>query len=272
MTGVRTFASVVALAGALVAAAPAAAVITTFATFNPIGTASNVNWANSGGSNAQGTGATFTSTATGSSNGVAPRLVSFSFLDPSLAGAFSGVTANFTLNAGLVPPQTALGVAGNTFLIQEGILGTFSFTTTAPIVFNSVFYAAGTNLLSATFSGTTVSGFRGSSSAGFNGSTAINPTTITYTSAFLNFGAVLQKDFAIGISAVTGPLNAVPTNASPQFALRNFRGVASGNFSTDPAPIVTAVPEPAVWGLMLAGFAMVGFQARRRARGTAVTA
>ena len=137
MTSTKTL-TALAIAAATIAAAPASAVITSFAAFDPIGTASNVQWANSGGSNANGLGATFTSTATGNSNGLASRQVQFSFLDPLLATAFSGITANFTLNTALTPPQAAQGLAGNTFLLQDGIAGSFSFTTVAPILFNSV--------------------------------------------------------------------------------------------------------------------------------------
>ena len=74
---------------------------------------------------------------------------------------------------------------------------------------------------------------------------------------------------------MTGVLQAVPTNAAPTAALRTFRAVAIGAFSTDGAPTVTLdpgtpVPEPVVWGLMVIGFGMLGAQ-RRRMR-SAVTA
>lgn len=42
----------------------------------------------------------------------------------------------------------------------------------------------------------------------------------------------------------------------------------SPNFYLDNV-VVTMVPEPAAWGLMVAGFGMVGFAARRRFRGVA---
>ena len=50
-------------------------------------------------------------------------------------------------------------------------------------------------------------------------------------------------------------------------ALRSFRAVAGGSFSSDPAPLAAAavVPEPSTWAMLLTGFFMVGLSVRRRA-------
>ncbi len=254
-----------AAAALFTAASPANAVITTFASFSPIGQSTNVYWENSNNVNQQGTSATFVSTATANTTAFAPRLVSFSFLLPLLSTFTTGVTAEFRLNSGVTntPAQVGFGQIG-----QVGIGGSFSFRTIAPLVVGTNTFAAGSNLLTGTFGGTSLTGARGSTSASFNGSTAVGDT-LTYTSDFLSFANVNDSDFAISLSAVTGVLNAVPTNTTPTAALRTFRAVASGTFSTDPAPIVTSVPEPAVWGLMIVGFAMVGLQTRRRVRSVA---
>lgn len=49
----------------------------------------------------------------------------------------------------------------------------------------------------------------------------------------------------------------------------NSTGIA---YEIDSIALESAVPEPATWGLLLSGFAMVGFAARRRARQVAVVA
>ncbi|MEY2884091.1 MAG: hypothetical protein RL490_1815, partial [Pseudomonadota bacterium] len=51
---------------------------------------------------------------------------------------------------------------------------------------------------------------------------------------------------------------------APNKALRSFRAVLGGQFSSDPAPITPAIPEPAIWAQLIIGFSMVGFAARRR--------
>ena len=60
--------------------------------------------------------------------------------------------------------------------------------------------------------------------------------------------------------------------ANPGAALRSFEAYSTGSFSSDPAAlVVVGVPEPSVWGMLIAGFGLVGFQARRR-RHTATVA
>ena len=58
------------------------------------------------------------------------------------------------------------------------------------------------------------------------------------------------------------------TGAPVTFAITNTVGGANAGIVLDNIS-VTAIPEPATWGLMLAGFALVGVAARRK---TAVTA
>ena len=253
----------------LAAASPAQAVITTFASFSPIGSTANVRWTNSNGSVATGTGGKMTSIASATSTVLASRNVQFSFLGNSLSPFFTNATAAFTLNA-IVPTGNPATLAAG-FLIQEAVAGSFSFTTTSAVTIGSTTFAAGSNLLSATFGNTAIAGQRNGNTASFAGSTAAGDTLV-YTSDFLSFTNVNDSAFAISLDSLFPGLQAVPTNGTPTRALRNFTAVASGTFSTDPAPIVTAIPEPAVWGLMIVGFGMVGIQTRRRSRTVTVVA
>lgn len=254
---------------AAIASAPASAVITTFASFSPIGTAANVRWVNSGTNGSNGTGGKIYSTATGSSTVAGSRNVSFSFLQPAIAPFVTGHTAVFTLN-GTVASGNPAALAGG-FLVQKNFNGTMSFTSTSAITVSNTTYAAGSNLLSVAFGAAAITGARNSTSGSLSGSTSAG-STVLFTSDFLTFTNSLDQDFALSLTSIASPLQAIPSNGIPTRALRNFRAVAGGTFSSDPAPIVNAIPEPQVWGLLVIGFGMVGLQVRRRARQTVVVA
>lgn len=261
MFSIKSLTSAAIIVSAL-GAAPALAAITTFASFSPIGTGSNFRWVNDGANNT-GTGGSAISISTVGSVTQGSRLVAFSFLQPSIADAVNNVNAIFSLNSSVPSGNPASQLGG--FLIQEGIGGSFSFTSTTDITVGTNFYAAGSNLLTGTFVSAALAGQRNGTSANFGGSTAAGDVVV-YTSDFLTFENSIQQDFSMSLTSVTGPVQALPFASVPTAALRSFRAVASGTFSADPAPIVNGVPEPEMWGLMVVGFGMVGVQVRRRAR------
>lgn len=240
---------------------PAQAAVFTFATYSALPGGANVEWLNSS-ANGIGTGGSFITTATSTSNTLASRNVSFSFLSSGLVPFVTDVTAAFTLNAGA--PIGNIATLASGFLIQGGVNGTFSFKTTAPITIGATTFATGSNLLTGMFASTAIAGQRNGTTASFSGSTAAGDTLV-YTSDFLSFANVDDTDFSISLSAVTPKLQAVPTTGKPTSALRTFRAVSGGSFSSDPEPSVTAaVPEPATWAMMLMGFGIVGAAMRRR--------
>lgn len=251
------------LAGTLtVAAAPASAVATTFAQFGGIGTKGQTYFKNDGTNGANGTGGSIYTTNTPTSTTPGSRMVTFSFLQPSLASAGgTGLVADFTL-LGTVTNTPAL-LAGNQ-LIQTKIDGTFSFTNHDAITILGVTYAAGTkNLLSGTFKNAAIVGQRLGNSGSFGGS-GDQALGYSFTSDFLTFTPTADLDFSISLTSITSALQSIPTSGLiPNRALRTFRAFSGGSFSSDPSPSVDGVPEPAVWGMMIVGFGMVGFQARR---------
>jgi len=255
-------------AGVLVAAVPATAAVVTFAQFQSIGTRGQTYWKNDGTTASNGSGGSIYTVSSPTSTTPGSSLVSFSFLQPSISPFVTNVSASFTLFAS-VTNSPAILAAGQ--LIQTGIAGSFSFLTTAPLVVGTNFFAAGSNLLTGTFTTSTISGKRLGTSGGYSDS-GTQGVSLTYTSDFLSFDPASSNDFAISLTAITSALQAVPSNTSPIRALRSFRAFSTGSFSADPAPIVTAVPEPAVWGLMIVGFGMVGLQTRRRSRNASVVA
>ena len=180
--------------------------------------------------------------------------VHFEYLQPSLA-ALGRINANFFMNI-TVPsgnPATASGV----FRIQNIPSGGFSFLSTQAFTIGATNYTVGTNLLTGTFTSGTIFGSQTSGSFSGNDDDGV----LTYTSDVLNFSNTINRDFSLSLTSIT------PTifRSSATRALRTFRAVATGQFSSDPAPIVTAaVPEPKVWGMMVLGFGLIGVQFRRR--------
>ena len=259
MTMIKTVTAAAIALGAIAAAAPASAVVTTFAQFQAIGTKGQTYWKNDL-SGSLGTGGSIYTTNTPTSTTPGSRLVSFSLVQPSIAPYVTNVNATYTLLASVTntPAQLSSG-----FLIQPGIAGSFSFKSNTAITIGSTTYAAGSNLLSGTFTQAAIFGPRLGTAGSFSSSTT-SGATITYTSDFLSFAPSVDRDFSISLTSIASALQAVPTNGNPTRALRTFRAFSTGSFSSDPAPIVTAVPEPAVWGLMIVGFGMVGLQTRRR--------
>lgn len=263
MNPIKTILAAAAATGALAAAVPANAVITTFAEFQSIGTAPTMYWKNSAANGTNGLDGSVYTIAAGSK---VPGSVdvAFSFLQPGIAPAVTNVVANFTY-AATETGNKAISVGG--FLIQPGLTGTFSFLSTSVITVGSTTYGIGSNLLTASFSQAAIVGGSGGTSGSLSASSSNPALTISYTSDFLTFDPTASADFSLSLTAINAALFATPTKA-----LRTFKALSTGSFSSGPAPLVNAVPEPAVWGLMIVGFGMIGIQSRRRVRNDSVAA
>ena len=255
------FAASLFAAGALLAsAAPASAVIVTFATFSALNTTTNFRLVNTGGRANRTTNATLYSTSTGTATTEGAALVRFSFLQPLIAPFVDNVNAEFTYNATIPVGDTVTNFAGSLF--QPGITGTFSFLSTAPITVSGPglithTYAAGSNLLSGVF--TNAGLFGAGSSAATSASTA-NGSVVTLTSDFLSFTNTVERDRGLTLTAISPSLATAPNGT-----LNSFRATAGGQFSSNPPPLINgAVPEPASWAVMMLGFGLVGSTLRRR--------
>ena len=266
-------------ASTLVAVAPANAVVTTFASFNALA-GGNVFYLNNGtggnNTNYRSNGFGGTIATTNSAFAVRPATavpgavgVTFSFLQAGLSGVVSNLPALFTLS-GTVSNSPVTTFSG--FKVMSSFTGTFSFLSSQAVTVGATTYAAGSNLLSGSFTDASIFGQSGGTSGSFGASTPM--ASISYTSDFLSFANTNDRDMSLSLSAITSLLNNVNKglNNATGRGLRSFRATATGSFSSDPAPLVTAVPEPASWLLMIAGFGMVGVSARRRNRQTSVVA
>lgn len=248
-----------ALAAACVTAGSAQAVIVTFASFDAID-GSNLRWVNNGVADSGSGGSLF---SIGSTGGVVPaaRNVTFSFLNVGLAPEVTNVNALFTLTASAPSGNPASSLSS--FLLQDGIAGTFSFVSTSAIFIGSTntTFAAGSNLLSGSFGGASILG-RGV--GGSLGASTQGGDTVVFTSDFLDFSAVTDSDLSLSLTGVS-PSFARLSSA----ALSGFTATGGGTFSSDGvADSPTAgVPEPATWALTLLGFGILGARLRQRRSG-----
>ena len=225
------------VAGAAVAAliAGPAAAITAFATFSPTSNVPNIAY----------TGVT---AGVGSVVSTAAP-VTFRFLDASGSTSVADFDAIFNLNAATSGGSVMFGLG-----IAPVTLGTFSFTSAAPVSFNG---NTGTNLLSGSFSGGAFTGLVGGSVASYINSAP--PSIVTFTSDFIDFSDSTARDLAFGIDAIN------PRIAASATGLGDFSGTVSGNFGADGvAGMPGGVPEPASWAMLVAGFGLIGVVSRRR--------
>lgn len=145
---------------------------------------------------------------------------------------------NAVFNLSATSFQPAHDEDGTAF--QSGFAGSLSFTSGA------------LNLLTLTFEAARLSS--GVNAAAGSFSTSVPPDVVTISSDIFDIAHFTEGNFALGLSAMSAPF------------IGNENGVSSGNvtgtfaLATD-TPVV---PEPATWGMMIAGFGMVGFAARRR--------
>lgn len=225
-------ATTVAVGALAIGTASSAADLTTFAQYTQVGTAANLGFTQS----AAKTGGTFAT--------IGAPVVTFSFLD-------SGLTerANFTFNAS-VADGTPATMTGPSDFQQDGLSGTFSFTSQGAFDFNGAHYAAGANLLTATFEDGAINSTATSGSAS---DSTLGGHLITFTSAILDTSGFTDEDFSF---TLTGAKPSISANAGQ--SLSNFTAASTGSFSA------AAVPEPNLWALMVVGFGAAGALVRRR--------
>lgn len=167
------------------------------------------------------------------------------------------LTVDFLSNLGTTGAGTASG-SSRVQLFDTATAGTISFIRDS---------AAGegngtrTNLLTVSFTNAELDASQNGGSFTFKSNAN---SVITFTSDFLDFSNVLDKDFSFSFSGANPTFNATLGSSG-----RNTAFSGSGTFASDPAPLVVGtVPEPASWAMMLVGFGAVGGVVRRRQKAT----
>lgn len=202
----------------------------------------------------------------GTSTALSSPAVKFNYLVPVApwaASALAGTqSAYLTLDAVSTSPVTLLDGE----LIEPFDSGTISFIRTTPVVVrNTHGRIVGTpksNLLTVSFTNATLFGQNGASTFTLAASTPTS--TISFSSDFLNFTNSVSNDFSLVFNAAlpalkiatTTPTAYNQTNVTGAHTLTTTRASTTGQFGA------SAVPEPAMWGMMVAGFAMIGLRRR----------
>ncbi|UAJ12698.1 PEP-CTERM sorting domain-containing protein [Glacieibacterium megasporae] len=235
-------------AGQFSISTPAAAVTEIFASYTPTRRGSNMLYFKTGSNDGRiFTVANSTATLKGAT------AVKFSFVGGPLA-SLGILNSAFTFD-GIAIDNPALSLGG--LLIQSLDSGTFSFKYTGltPLIVGTNVYLTGANLLSGKFLGGQIFGTAAGSAGSVTASTPPKPA-VTYTSDLRTFDESLDKDFALALTAITPFLTRVNSDSS----INTFRAVSTGGFSTE----LSVVPEPQIWGLLVAGFGLIGFRLRRQ--------
>jgi hypothetical protein len=158
---------------------------------------------------------------------------------------YAGSTLNFTAN-GITPGISAGGLA--IFDLSGGSMSLVQ---------------GGTNLLTFTFTGGSLSGSIGGNTG--NVLSLAGTTFDTFSSDLIDFTSFDLNGFAISLSNIS------PNITFGGGTISDFTASSVGTFSAVDNGGGNAVPEPGTWAMMLAGFGLVGLS-RRRQRSTTVAA
>jgi len=192
-----------------------------------------------------------TATNTGTPNGTTVLTTGSALVPGGIPVDLTIGPATISANEFFVAPGLTSGVGGATLsgttVSQDGYSGTIQFIGTG--------VNAGVNILTATFSGGTLSGALNGASAGLNASAPTN--NVVFTSAFAPVIALMGGNNvpgAFNISFSNIPALTISNNSIASFTAQN-----SGTFST------AVIPEPT--SIVMAGMSVVaglGFHGLRR--------
>ena len=225
-------------------AAPAGAITVTYANFAQSTNAKLFRYARQGPG--AGTGNRLYTTAEGSA-AAGEIAVDFRYL-VDMPPALQGIQAAFlSFDASTTETLTVNGDTSS----QGGFSGTVSIRRAVPLNGQD-------NLLTINFGNATLFSLQGSGAATYTIAIPAGGSFMSQTSAFLDFGTVMAADFALSFSALTPKFQGEHGGYG-----ESFRANATGTFASSPPPSV--VPEPETWALLITGFGLVGYAARRRA-------
>jgi len=117
---------------------------------------------------------------------------------------------------------------------------------------------ARTNLLTVSFTNGQLDANQGAAAFTFKTTAS---SVITYSSDFLDFSKVIDKDFSFSFSGANPTFQAAPGSSS-----RSMRFSGTGTFASDPAPRIPGVPEASTWAMMMVGFGAAGAALRSNRR------
>jgi hypothetical protein len=240
--------------GALIAATPALATVTTFAQVSDLSEPGDFNWSYSNGVG------TFNTNNTSQGASVEfnyANIVNLNAVYPTLPSSLpSSANAYMLINGGAGIQTTAAGSFSSAFDSYAQPLNapfTITFTLMNPIGKLS-------NLL--TVSIAPLSGNNPNITGnGASASISVDSTTgyvETFSSDFLKFASGTEYSSVIGFNSVSPSLGLNGSNF-----LNNFQTNLVGTFASNPIP--TVIPEPGSLAALIGGIMALGFVRRRRA-------
>jgi hypothetical protein len=245
----RMIIPVAAALAATTIAMPASATETSFATFT-------------------GQGLSFIATNPGTTSGsltlTDTSMVTFGFLATNLTSYVSGISANMVFTATSANANYSSLFATSGIAYQTNFSGAMTITSTQAVTIGTTTYAAGSNLLTATYNNATFLGVLGQQNAGLTADSKNG--SLVYSSDFLTFDNTVSRDYSFSFGAITPALASGTVGGTPAY-LKSFTSTPTGSFASDPVPLSnTAVPEPGTWAMMLIGFGATGLILRKASR------
>lgn len=177
-----------------------------------------------------------------------------------------GITLSATSNG--APDDWAMGNSNASQLFN----GTLSFTLSGAQAQQYFGSAAKTNLLTINFTngwlnatplGTVAPTFAATDGKQIGTTSFVQG--VSFSSDYYSFGGGHPKAFSLSLADADPAVN----QSAPGEAFNDFTATGAGTIS---AGIVSPVPEPEQWGMLLVGFGLVGATMRRRRQMSMVTA
>ncbi|RAK66524.1 PEPxxWA-CTERM sorting domain-containing protein [Phenylobacterium kunshanense] len=204
-------------------------------------------------------GATFTWTRDADTIGgdlLASGQVMLNIFDNTLTDGPLSILANFNLEG---RDDTTGTLNAQLQYEQWEVAGQFSFTADSDFSYNGTDYAAGTNLLSAVFTG---ADFGGAGNRGFFlAQKGLAGAQVNFSSDILSQAAQYTMDtFSFNLSQAIPNFNITGCNTPLSIcdaSIESNGGNIRGTFSA-------AIPEPGTWALMILGFGGAGAMLRSR--------
>lgn len=195
--------------------------------------------------------------------------INLNIFDTVLSDGPASILTNFVING----TDSTQATKNNSEVNQWEVNGSFSFVSVNAFTYNGHNFAAGTNVLSATFTSGDLGGIQNGLTGKLFAQDGVDGATVNFSSSVLSQDQAYFMDtmnFRVTQLAVGQGFSAfscdTPFSGVQQCdnSLRSFNGNVTGTFSA-------AVPETGTWALMILGFGGAGAMIRSRRR-TAVAA